>query len=306
MRKSRTKADFINNLDKALVRFGVMDRGEILSDFEQHFADSAQNGMSEAEICEKLGDITEIAKQYGDDYIFPAVAVSIDDEEAEAIPEVMEKEIVIPNVNEIIMPVMPEINTVNTEITSPTGPLVLDDISEIEELIKAAPAYDESLKTATWQNEQSVPQEAPPPAETHQYQAPPPEVKYTSYENSGITFKLGGLIKVLVIDLCVLSWALPALAGVIIGYLSIPVSLITSGLGSVLNGATGVLSNFFAPFSGITGIFFGIMVTSIGGLLALLGVKMIKGYIGVIKGVINWHGVSIVGKPVFKGKEKKK
>lgn len=70
----KTKKDFMEKLEKELGRFGVIDKSEILADFEQHFADSADK-LSEAEICEKLGDISEIAKQYAEEEIFPVIAV---------------------------------------------------------------------------------------------------------------------------------------------------------------------------------------------------------------------------------------
>jgi uncharacterized membrane protein len=71
----KTKNEFLTNLEKELTRFGVVDKSEIIADFEQHFADSQAQGLSEAEICEKLGAISEIAKQYAEEEIFPIVAV---------------------------------------------------------------------------------------------------------------------------------------------------------------------------------------------------------------------------------------
>ena len=63
-----TKQNYMANLSAELDRLGVAsdEKAEILGDFEQHFADGAANGLTERQICENLGDVREIAKQYGE------------------------------------------------------------------------------------------------------------------------------------------------------------------------------------------------------------------------------------------------
>ena len=68
--KYNSKTEFLNGLREALGRYSVPDAREILIDFEQHFDDGAAAGESEAEVCEKLGDVEEIAKQYISDIDF--------------------------------------------------------------------------------------------------------------------------------------------------------------------------------------------------------------------------------------------
>lgn len=58
------KNEFMNKLKESLSEYGVTDTREILLDFEQHFEDGAAAGETEAQVCEKLGDPAEIAKQY--------------------------------------------------------------------------------------------------------------------------------------------------------------------------------------------------------------------------------------------------
>lgn len=58
------KATFMNELTKSLAEYGINDSREILLDFEQHFEDGKAAGETEDEVCEKLGDPVEIAKQY--------------------------------------------------------------------------------------------------------------------------------------------------------------------------------------------------------------------------------------------------
>lgn len=63
----QNKSSFIDGLKDALSRYDVSEQREILLDFEQHFSDGAAAGETEAQVCEKLGDPEEIAKQYASD-----------------------------------------------------------------------------------------------------------------------------------------------------------------------------------------------------------------------------------------------
>lgn len=66
----KTRKDFMAALEKELKNFNVSDKTEILGDFDQHFEESLSKGLSEEEICQKLGnidEITEIARQYAED-----------------------------------------------------------------------------------------------------------------------------------------------------------------------------------------------------------------------------------------------
>ncbi len=58
------KATFMNELRNSLSEYGVNDSREILLDFEQHFEDGKAAGETEDQVCEKLGNPVEIAKQY--------------------------------------------------------------------------------------------------------------------------------------------------------------------------------------------------------------------------------------------------
>ncbi len=59
-----TKNIFMEKLRASLSEYGVSDTREIMLDFEQHFEDGAAAGETEEQVCEKLGDPVEIAKQY--------------------------------------------------------------------------------------------------------------------------------------------------------------------------------------------------------------------------------------------------
>lgn len=58
-----TKAQFLEVLKAELLKRGVTDN-EILEDFEQHFEIGLSEGLTEAQVCEKLGAPAEIANQY--------------------------------------------------------------------------------------------------------------------------------------------------------------------------------------------------------------------------------------------------
>jgi len=62
--KAKNKKEFLEQLGKELDRIGIEDTEEIFADFEEHFADSAMQGISEEETAERLGDVKEIARSY--------------------------------------------------------------------------------------------------------------------------------------------------------------------------------------------------------------------------------------------------
>ena len=61
---ANNKEEFFSLLEYELKRIGVENYEEIKGDFEQHFADSAGQGISEEETAFKLGDVKEIARNY--------------------------------------------------------------------------------------------------------------------------------------------------------------------------------------------------------------------------------------------------
>lgn len=63
---AKNKGDFLYQLHHELHRIGIDDDEEIFADFEEHFKESQEAGISEEETCEKLGDVKEIARNYLD------------------------------------------------------------------------------------------------------------------------------------------------------------------------------------------------------------------------------------------------
>lgn len=75
------KEQFLEIMEQQLVRLPKADRDDILSDYEAHFALGAENGQTEEEVCEQLGDPAELSATYlenlpanakGAPYIAPA------------------------------------------------------------------------------------------------------------------------------------------------------------------------------------------------------------------------------------------
>ena len=56
--------EFIETLKENLERNGVRDTGDIIEEYEEHFAFKLADGYSEEEIAAKLGDPKAIAAQY--------------------------------------------------------------------------------------------------------------------------------------------------------------------------------------------------------------------------------------------------
>jgi len=238
----RTKNEFMLSLEKELERAGIADRGEIIADFELHFTDSLSQGLSEAEICGKLGSVSEIAKQYAEDEIYPVVAVIRD----------------------------------------------------------ADPPPKNSTSTSSSDYENSG----------YRFKFNRNANSSSDYENSGIKVNFsnngninwGGLLVCLCVDIFVLSWALGALFALFTGLLTVPVALVTAAIGSIVVGIVGNVGWFASPATGLLAVFLGLMLLSLGGLLALAGVQLVKLFIKIIKAVIDWHGNMITGKPVFNQK----
>lgn len=59
-----TKKQFMARLERALSPLSAEVRKEILADYEEHFAQGLREGLSEDEICRRLGDPETIAADY--------------------------------------------------------------------------------------------------------------------------------------------------------------------------------------------------------------------------------------------------
>lgn len=229
--KYSTKSEFISGLREALYKNGISDTRDILLDFDQHFDDGAAAGETEAEVCEKLGDVEEIAKQYISD------EVSVEP--------------------------------------------VRETVSESAE----ASGFDNNTYSQPMMNT------AQPSASAASNQG-------------GFTPDGGAVAGRICVDVFVFSWAIPTLFGVILCFYSAVISIGCAGLGVIIGG-TGM--NFMdvsgliqSPFSPLSTILFGFMLLALCGLLVSLCWVIGRGFVDIIKNIINWHSRAFVGRNVVK------
>lgn len=79
------KEDFLKELERHLEGFSEEEKKEILYDYEEHFRIGFDNGKTEAELIEELGDPLSIANQYNSSSGFEKVIVSDNNAEAEPV-----------------------------------------------------------------------------------------------------------------------------------------------------------------------------------------------------------------------------
>ncbi|MBQ8177409.1 MAG: DUF1700 domain-containing protein [Oscillospiraceae bacterium] len=218
------KETFMNELTRSLSEYGVNDSREILLDFEQHFEDGKAAGETEDEVCEKLGDPVEIAKQYI----------------SEADIKVEEKE------------------------TKQSG-------------------FDSNNYSQPYTQPQ---QPTPPPVQQPQ----------------GFSPDAGKIIGILCVDIFVFSWALPSLISLIVGLYGCAVGFGAAAIGSVIGGTVmqfiDISSWFFTTLSPVSTILFGITLGAICALLVIASIAATRGFINVVKHIINWHSEVFAGKKV--------
>ena len=221
---SMNKAAFMNELTKSLSEYGVSDAREILLDFEQHFEDGKAAGETEDEVCEKLGDPVEIAKQY--------------------IPEM--------------------------------------DI-KVEEKETKQSGFDSNKYSQPYTQPQT---QTPPPAPSQQ----------------GFSPDAGKIICVLLIDVFVLSWAIPSLFSLVVGLYGCTVGFGGAAIGSIIGGTVmqfvDVTSWFFTTLSPVSTILFGVVLGAICALFVIASIAATKGCINIVKHLINWHSETFAGKKV--------
>lgn len=231
-----TRTEFMNGLREALGRNGITDARDILLDFDQHFDDGMAAGETEAQVCEKLGDVEEIAKQYTTEDVFS--------EKAD--------------------------NAANFNNEAVNG--------------AEASGFDNNSYNSG-------------------YTAPINESAPTTQQGNGFEVSAGAVVGRVCVDVFVFSWAIPALFSVIMGFYSFVLSFGLAGIGCVAGGAVQVSGGLFfvqSMFSPVSTVLFGFMLLSLFGLLVALCVAIGKGFVDIIKCIINWHSRAFVGRNVVK------
>lgn len=123
---------------------------------------------------------------------------------------------------------------------------------------------------------------------SHKAEIPPQQhkgkegFKWSDIKGRKPDINVGKLIVQVVLDLCVYSWALPTLASLIFGF----ITTVVFGVGGA---ALGAIFGGFSVFHFLSNIFLGAGLVALTVLLALLGVKMVKGFIKIIKAIVIAH-----------------
>lgn len=259
-----------------LAKRNISDTRDILLDFEQHFADGISTGLTEAEVCGKLGDLREIVDQYQDE-----AAEMNGCRAVEAFPSPVAP----------IAAATPIFTTAGVDNAAATTVTTTANTADVGGF--GANDYNGAQGVAAGTNANTagaVPNSG--------YNATNGTGNANAANNQQNQFNLGGLIGALCVDIFVLSWALPALASVIAAYCSLPIAFGVTGLGAVFSGifsGVGEVISYVSPFGPMTDITFGIMLMALAALGVLLGIVIVRGFVNVIISVINWHARLIVG-----------
>lgn len=126
--------------------------------------------------------------------------------------------------------------------------------------------------------------------------APPPQPQSSSPS-------AGKIVGVLLLDVLIYSWCLPALAGLIIALISVALSFAIIGPITLIGGIVGMFVDvsglIVTGFAPVSLLFFGIMMTGFAGMLVIASINSVKGYINIIIAIINQHARAFAGHSVF-------
>ncbi len=335
---AKNKDDFLYKLHTELHRIGVEDNEDIFADFEEHFRASAEQGLSEEETCEKLGDVKEIARSYVDiesTKINSILANAIEDSRphvslkkpgrsepasvpvsnAETAEDITEQAAPIREITPehiAVEPTPPPAPTASVQLVKPveaaepireTTPEHIAAEPEPVSVSASAPTEGSQREVTPEhiaeepapQSEKAPEQKSEPARDPHVADIPPqtgPQVgsgngfRWSDLKGKERHMDIGRLIMWICLDLFVFSWALPALGGVIIGFWAVPLSIFAS-----VGGVVSPLCTFHL----LSRIFLVVALLSLGALLIMLAVKMVIGFIKIIRNIIIGHVKAIFG-----------
>ena len=119
--------------------------------------------------------------------------------------------------------------------------------------------------------------ELPPQSETQKE-----GFSFADIKGRNLDINIGKLVTQICLDLFIYSWALPALASLIIGF-----------IGAMVRGTGGAAIGIFVaennPLHFLSRIFLGTGLGSLCVLMSCLGVTMVKGFIHIIKSIVIAH-----------------
>lgn len=308
---AKNKGDFLYNLHNELHRIGIDDDEEIFADFEEHFKASQEEGFTEEETCEKLGDVKEIARNYLDiqsTRINSIVAGALENQRRVSLTKPGEKlpadlslvggktdaapaetpairEYTPEHIAEETVPASPRINLVKPEAPAQEAPreYTPQHIAPEQPAPNAQSASgsipkqtDDRYQYNSTSRQGEVPPQCVPPVGKH---AKDGGFKFSDVKGMKPNCNAGKLITCIVLDVLLWSWLIPLV-----------ISMIFGGLGSM---AMGLLSGGFdqifgvSQFHPLSRIFLGTGMIS-GAVLVGCGIC------GLFKAVFHWVKAIVV------------
>lgn len=266
---AKNKGDFLYNLHNELHRIGIDDDEEIFADFEEHFKASQEEGFTEEETCEKLGDVKEIARNYLDiqsTRINSIVAGALENQRRVSLTKPGEKlpadlslvggqadaapaetpairEYTPEHIAEETVPASPRINLVKPEAPAEAPREYTPEHIAPEQPAPDAQGASGSIPKQTDERYQynstsrqgEVPPQCVPPVGKH---AKDGGFKFSDVKGMKPNCNAGKLITCIVLDVLLWSWLIPLV-----------ISMIFGGLGSM---AMGLLNGGFDQIFGVS------------------------------------------------------
>ncbi len=297
---AKNKDDFLFQLHNELHRIGVDDNEEIFADFEEHFRASAEQGYTEEETCEKLGDVKEIARSYVDiesTALNSILANAIED----ARPHVSLTKpgrdypasvpLPVEHTEQPVREFTPE--HIAEEQPSPSQPVssirefAPEHIAE-EAIPEKAPAGSERSCTPE-HTQPEQPKSEPHTADTsHTAELPKQEntaktsgessFKFSDLQGRSPNVNVSKLVVQIVLDVFLYSWLLPLICSVIVWLFS-----------TVVVGLVGSVFSMSLPLFAISKIFLVVALVSLTVLVVMLGIQLVKALISLIKNIVIGH-----------------
>ena len=108
----------------------------------------------------------------------------------------------------------------------------------------------------------------------------------------------GLITAALCLDIFVYSWAIPTLLVLVIAYIAVAFALVVSGAVNMviafIPGASESLTNLM--FGSLFGLFSGMAVLGLGGIMSVFVTNIVKGYMGIIKSIARFHVKAFTGR----------
>ncbi len=306
---AKNKDDFLFQLHNELHRIGVDDNEEIFADFEEHFRASAEQGCSEEETCEKLGDVKEIARSYVDiestainsmlanaiEDARPHVSLTKPGKDYPASVPMSEAEQSTPIREYTPQHIAEEQTSPSQPASSPLREFVPEHIAQepVASEPEASSARSYTPEHNAPEQPKAEPQSIPSPEpekeqSSHTAELPKQETKAKTSGDSGFRFSdikgltpnvnAGKLVVQILLDVFLYSWLIPMICSIIVWLFD---TVVVSLFGAALSA--------LAPFHLLSKIFLAVALLSLAVLVVLLGIQLVKCVVSLIKHIIIAH-----------------